>query len=88
VRISRLIAVHVGMINAYIWTDFLQIMTQSVHLGQEEVDIGLRHRGTGDDISEEVGPPIVRLIANHQRAGLHHAAFQNRADLEAHMILI
>jgi hypothetical protein len=28
------------------------------------------------------------LIANHQRAGLHHAAFQNRADLEAHMILI
>jgi len=88
VRISRLIAAHVGTVNGYVWTDFLQIMTQSVHLGQKEVDIGLRHRGTGDDISEEVGPPIVRLIADHQRAGLHHAAFQNWADLEARMILI
>jgi len=80
--ISRLIAAH-RMINAYMWTDFLQVMAQSIHLSQEKVDISFRYSGTGNDIPEEVGPSIVRLITNHQRTSLHHATFQNWTYLEA-----
>lgn len=83
---SRLIAAH-RTINAYMWTDFLQVVAQSIHLSQEKIDIGLRYSGTGDDIPEEVGSSIVRLVANHQRASLHHAAFQNWTYLETQAVL-
>lgn len=73
---SRLIAAH-RTINAYVWTDFLQVMAQSIHLRQEKIDVGLRYSGAGNNIPEEVGPSIVRLVTNHQRASLHHATFQN-----------
>lgn len=76
------------MINAYVWIDSLQVLTQPVHLGQEEIDVGLRHGGAGDDVPEEVGPSIIRLIADHQRAGLHHAALQDGTDLEANGSLV
>lgn len=72
------------MINAYVWTDFLQVMTQSVHLGQKEIDVSFRYGGTGNNIPEEVGPPIVRLVANHQRTSLHHAALQDWTNLKAY----
>lgn len=72
------------MINAYVWTDFLQVMTQSVHLGQEEIDVSFRYGGTGNNIPEEVGPPIVRLVTNHQRTSLHHAALQDWTNLKAY----
>lgn len=62
-------------------------MAQSVHLSQEEIDVSFRHGGTGNDVPEEVGTSIVRLIANHQCTRLHHAAFQNRADLKARTLL-
>lgn len=78
---SRLIAAH-RTINAYVWTDFLQVMAQSIHLSQEKIDVGLRYSGTGNDIPEEVGPSIVRLVTNHQRTRLHHATFQNWTYLE------
>lgn len=48
-----------------LWTSFLQIMTQSVHLSQKKIDISFRYGSTGDDISEEVGSSIVWLVANH-----------------------
>lgn len=83
---SRLIAAH-RTINAYMWTDFLQVMAQSVHLRQEKIDVDLRYGGTGNDIPEEVGPSIVRLVSDHQRAGLHHATLQNWTYLEAQTVL-
>lgn len=84
--VSRLITAYC-MINAYVWTDFLQVMAQSVHLGQEEIDVGLRYGGTGDNIPEEVGPSIIRLIANHQRTSLHHATLQDWTNLKAYKLL-
>lgn len=65
------------------WTDFLQVMTQSIHLSQEKIDIGFCHGGTGDDIPEEIRTSIVRLIADHQCTSLHHATLQNRANLKS-----
>lgn len=81
---SRLIAAHrtINAYIAYIWTDFLQVMAQSIHLSQEKIDISLRYSGTGNDVPEEVGPSIIRLVTNHQSASLHHATFQNWTYLE------
>jgi len=81
---SRLIAAHrtINAYIAYIWTDFLQVMAQSIHLSQEKIDVDLRYSGTGNDVPEEVGPSIIWLVANHQSASLHHATFQNWTYLE------
>ena len=61
----------------------LQVVAQAVHLVEEEVDVGVGDGRRGDDVAEEVGPVVQRLVAHHQRAGLHHAALEHRADLQA-----
>lgn len=53
----------------------LQIVSQAIQLVQHEVNVVLSDCSRRDDAAEEVGPPVVRLIADHQRAGLHHPGF-------------
>lgn len=60
----------------------LQVVAQSVHLCQQEVDVRFRDCGTGDDVAEKVGSVIQRLVADHQRAGGHHPTLEDRRDLE------
>lgn len=59
----------------------LQVIAQAMDLLQHEVHIGLVDRCRRDDRAEEVGSPVVRLIAHHQGALLHHPALDDGADL-------
>lgn len=63
------------------------VLSEAIHLREQEVDIALSDGGGGDDVAEEVGTSVVRLVAHHQRAGLHHAALQLCAHLEKKILL-
>jgi len=59
----------------------LEVLSQAIQLGQQKVNVALGDRGAGYDVPEEVWYLVQWLIANHQRADLHHFALQNRRDL-------
>lgn len=59
----------------------LQVVSQPVELGNQEVDVLLSHRAVRDDVTEEVGSVVQGLVAHHESACLHHTALQDRRDL-------
>lgn len=59
----------------------LQVLAQSLDFVQHEVDVLLGDGRRRDDRTEEIRTTIVRLVANHQRARLHHFALDDGADL-------
>ena len=58
-----------------------QVLAQAVHLFDEKVNVHLGDRLIGDDAPEEVGQLSLRLVANHESAGCHHAALEYRCNL-------
>ena len=52
----------------------LQVMAQSVELGQHEVNILFGLGLVGDDGPEEVGQVAKRLVADHHASCFHHSS--------------
>lgn len=59
----------------------LQVMAQSVQLGQHEVDVLLSLRLVRDDGPEEVGQLPQRLVTDHHASTFHHPSLDDRSDL-------
>lgn len=59
----------------------LEIVTETVHLFNEEINIDFGDGLIGNDTTEEVGQLALWLVANHQSTGRHHSTFQDRRDL-------
>lgn len=66
----------------------LQILAEAINLVEHKVDVGFGDRDRRNDRAEKVGTPIVRLVAHHQRAGLHHPGLYDRADLAQLRLLL
>lgn len=62
--------------------EYLQVGAQAVDFVQHEIDVLFLDGSRRDDGSEEVGPTVVGLVADHQCARHHHAGFDDWADLE------
>lgn len=62
-------------------TATLQVMAKSVKLLQHKVHILLRDGSRRNNRTEEVGAPVIGLVAHHHRSALHHAGLDDRADL-------
>lgn len=60
----------------------LQILSESVHFVQQEINVLFSDSCWRYDVSEEVGTTIIRLVTHHQCTRLHHATLQDRANLE------
>lgn len=59
-------------------------MAQSDNLLQEEVNVLLLRGRIGQHTAEEVDLQPQRLVANHDRAVLHHPGFDLRSNLHTH----
>lgn len=59
----------------------LKIVTKTIQFRNQKVDVLSLHSGVRDDISEEVRLISERLVADHQRAGVHHSRFELGGDL-------
>lgn len=60
---------------------FLKILSQSLNLFNEEVNVFKGSSWVGDDHTEEVDLVSLRLIAHHGRPVLHHSGFDYRGNL-------
>ncbi len=60
---------------------FLKILSQSLNLFNEEVNVFKGSSWVGDDHTEEVDLVSLRLIAHHGRSVLHHSGFDYRGNL-------
>lgn len=60
---------------------FLKILSQSLNLFNEEVNVFKGSSWVGDDHTEEVDLVSLRLIAHHGRSILHHSGFDHRGNL-------
>lgn len=60
----------------------LQVLSESLDLLDEEVDVRLGGSVIGDDHAEEVDLVSLRLVAHHGGAALHHHGFDLRRHLD------
>lgn len=57
------------------------VVSEAVHLAEEEVHISFSDSRWGDNVPEEIWSTVIWLVADHDSAGLHHTTLQLGAYL-------